>query len=227
MGEVKRRASRGEVPFQQEGQDDRDAAVHELASTIDERVRQLEGDAQAITDRVLMEQMLGFLPALQQIWTGTSDQTLSNLCVEYPGFCRYAQMVEDAFEAQRNQRGAAPVAAGLEPLPDSVKPVVALLMGKAAKVERELQHLVDAVQRQVALGGPANPQVLQAQMTRVLSVAELHKEYVAGLDPTSAASTFKIGTAAVPGQPGQTAITFGPIVAGRTYVVTRKASLAG
>ena len=50
-------------------------------------------------------------------------------------------------------------------------------------------------------------------------------EYVAGLIPTSNASHFSMGAAPVPGQPGRKAITFGPIVAGRTYVVTSKASL--
>ncbi len=60
-------------------------------------------------------------------------------------------------------------------------------------------------------------------------------EYVAGLDPTSVASHFSMTTAVVaappgpalaPGPAGQMAITFGPIVAGRTYVVTSKVSLA-
>ena len=48
-------------------------------------------------------------------------------------------------------------------------------------------------------------------------------EYVAGLDPTSAPSRFSISTASVPGQ--QT-IIFGPIAAGRTYMVTSKASFS-
>ena len=49
-------------------------------------------------------------------------------------------------------------------------------------------------------------------------------EYVAGLIPTSAASRFNMGVAPVPGQPGRKAITFDPIVAGRSYLVTSKAS---
>ena len=50
-------------------------------------------------------------------------------------------------------------------------------------------------------------------------------EFVAGLVPNSAASRFSVRIDAVLGQPGQKAIVFGPVVAGRTYVVKSKASL--
>ena len=51
-------------------------------------------------------------------------------------------------------------------------------------------------------------------------------EYVAGLNPTSALSRFDVNVQEVPGQPGQMAIVFGPIIAGRTYVVKSKSTLA-
>ena len=44
-------------------------------------------------------------------------------------------------------------------------------------------------------------------------------KYTAGLDPTNPASVFILEIAAVPDQPGQNNLLFGPIAAGRTYTV--------
>ena len=90
MGEARRRAARCEMPYQQGGHYDRDAEVRKLAASMDQRVRQHTATAPSISDRALIDQMLGFLPGLNQIWTTTSDDTLANLCGEYPGFYRYA-----------------------------------------------------------------------------------------------------------------------------------------
>jgi len=49
-------------------------------------------------------------------------------------------------------------------------------------------------------------------------------EFTAGLIPTNPLSRFLLSIASVSGQPGQKAVTFGPMVAGRNYVV--KTSLA-
>ena len=51
-------------------------------------------------------------------------------------------------------------------------------------------------------------------------------EYVAGLNPASALSRFDVNVQEVAGQPAQVAIVFGPVIAGRTYVVKSKSSLA-
>jgi hypothetical protein len=51
-------------------------------------------------------------------------------------------------------------------------------------------------------------------------------EYVAGLVPTSVLSRFAVRVDNVAGQPAQKAIVFGPIGAGRSYVVKSKATLA-
>ncbi len=50
-------------------------------------------------------------------------------------------------------------------------------------------------------------------------------EYVAGLAPTDATSRFTLTIAAVPGQPTQKALSFTPVVAGRTYTITSKSTL--
>ncbi len=51
-------------------------------------------------------------------------------------------------------------------------------------------------------------------------------KYVAGLNPVDPNSRFSITVTAVPGQPGQKAVSFSPVVAGRTYTVTAKTDLA-
>ena len=152
MGEARRRAARCEMPYQQGGHYDRDAEVRKLAASMDQRVRQLTATAPSISDRALIDQMLGFLPGLNQIWTTTSDDTLANLCGEYPGFYRYAKAMEEAFEAQRKNPGANLIGSDIEELPDSVKPLVAQVMTQGATLERELQSLVDGFQRHATLG---------------------------------------------------------------------------
>jgi subtilisin-like proprotein convertase family protein len=51
-------------------------------------------------------------------------------------------------------------------------------------------------------------------------------EFVAGLIPTNASSVFQTAVSAVPGQPNQLAISFSPIVAGRTYTVKSTGALS-
>lgn len=78
MGEAKRRAAQGEMPLQSGGHFDRDAEVRKLASGMHERVRRLEAATPGISERVLMDQMVGFLAAgLHRIWTTTSDDMLA------------------------------------------------------------------------------------------------------------------------------------------------------
>jgi len=47
--------------------------------------------------------MMGYTHELHQIWTGTTDKELMALIQEYPGFYRYALIMETASE-QENQR---------------------------------------------------------------------------------------------------------------------------
>lgn len=52
-------------------------------------------------------------------------------------------------------------------------------------------------------------------------------KYIAGLDPLDPASRFKLRIEPVPGQPTQKRVIFSPLVAGRTYTVSAKATLSG
>ncbi len=149
---------------------------------MDQRVRQFTSSAPSISDRALTEQMLGFLPGLQQIWTTTSDDTLANLCSEYPGFYRYAKAMEEAFEAQRKIRGANPKGADIEELPDSVKPLVAQVLTQGAALERELQNLVDAFQRHVTLCVHTDTTALGADVAKARDVAHVHQQWIANLN---------------------------------------------
>jgi len=182
MGEAKRRAACGEMPYQRGGHYDRDAEVRKLAAEMDQRVCQITAKAPSITDRALIEQMLGFLPGLQQIWATTSDDTLANLCSEYPGFYRYAKAMEDAFEAQRKNPGQHPFGAGIEELPDSVKPslVQAHDPGRGAGArdagpDRSARTACHAGWARESCGpGP--------DIARARDVAQLHRQWIAGMD---------------------------------------------
>jgi hypothetical protein len=51
-------------------------------------------------------------------------------------------------------------------------------------------------------------------------------KYVAGLSPIDHSSRFVVAIEPVSGQPGQMQVVFSPLVAGRTYTVVAKSSLA-
>ena len=46
---------------------------------------------------------MGYVPDLHKIWVGTSDQQFMALSNEFPGFYRYALIMEEASEAERNK----------------------------------------------------------------------------------------------------------------------------
>ena len=52
---------------------------------------------------------MGYVPDLHKIWVGTSDQQLMALSNEFPGFYRYALIMEEASDSLRAQ-GAEPKA---------------------------------------------------------------------------------------------------------------------
>ena len=88
-----------------------------LAATMDVRMRQLE--TEGVSGPEIVNRMAGHLQDLNRIWTSTSDEELQGLCLEFPGFFRYASIMEDAFEADR-KNPASPyrdVQAFPEPLP--------------------------------------------------------------------------------------------------------------
>ncbi|MCR5860122.1 MULTISPECIES: hypothetical protein [Hyphomicrobiales] len=115
---------------------------HRIAAAIDLRMRQLE--KQGIQGAAVVHHMLGYMQGLQQIYDTASDKVLSNLCQRYPGFYRYADMMESMSE--RNQQM---IEAGTHPyrdlpeLPEKLKRSLAALMASAADLERAFQSAVD------------------------------------------------------------------------------------
>lgn len=57
----------------------------EIAVAIDLRVRQLA--VHRLSDSALVDQMVGYMGDLQQLWTSTTDQELAALCEEFPVSC--------------------------------------------------------------------------------------------------------------------------------------------
>ena len=112
----------------------------ELAAGIDLRMRQLA--AENLQDSALIFRMIAHTTELQRIWTSTTDQQLAMLCREYPGFYRYASIMEEAAEAER--RKPARSYDGVTELPDPLKRQLSLLLTGAAKLEREYQSALDA-----------------------------------------------------------------------------------
>lgn len=73
-----------------------------LAARIDQHMQQL--DAEGVTRAPdVFNRMMGYVPDLHQIWVNTSDQQLMALSREFPGFYRYALIVEEASEAERRK----------------------------------------------------------------------------------------------------------------------------
>jgi hypothetical protein len=72
-----------------------------MAAAMDLRILQLT--AEGVHGPAMIGRMVGHLPDLQQIWVGTSDNQLAMLCDEFPGFRRYASLMEEAAEAERKK----------------------------------------------------------------------------------------------------------------------------
>ncbi len=73
-----------------------------LAAKIDQHMQQLS--AQGVNDEpTIINRMMGYVPDLHTIWIGTSDDQLIALSQEFPGFYRYALIMEEEFETERNK----------------------------------------------------------------------------------------------------------------------------
>ena len=73
-----------------------------LAAKIDQHMQQLA--AQGVSEaHAIINRMMGYGPDLHRIWVGTSDQQLMALSREFPGFYRYARIMEEASEAERRK----------------------------------------------------------------------------------------------------------------------------
>ena len=107
-----------------------------MAAAMDLRMRQLAEEG--VPAPAIIGRMVGYLPELQKIWTSTTNEQLAALCREYPGFYRYAALMEEGAAK------ATPSYQDLPELPDSLKQQFATLLRNAAKLERGYQSALDA-----------------------------------------------------------------------------------
>ncbi len=97
--------------------------------------------AQGINDAdAIINRMMGYVPDLQVIWNGTSDEQLIMLSNEFPGFFRYALAMEDAFEAERNK--VSRPYDGMEQFSEQHKQMAAPLLTTASTLERGYQAFI-------------------------------------------------------------------------------------
>ncbi len=137
-----------------------------LAAKMDQHMQQLAvqgvNDAPAIINR-----MMGYVPDLHKIWVGTSDDQLIALSNEFPGFYRYALIMEEASEAERNK--ASRPYDGMAQFPEQHKQLAAQLLTTAATLERGYQ----------AFRGSGNLQVFQSQVNEM---DKMHRQWLADLE---------------------------------------------
>lgn len=117
------------------------ADFRRLAQKMDQHVQQLF--AQGITKDVdLFNRMMGYMPDLKIIWDGTTDSQLVELSNEYPQFFRFAYIVEQAFEQER-QKPTRPYD-GLPMMSEQHKHMMNALLTTAATLERGYQGYINA-----------------------------------------------------------------------------------
>jgi hypothetical protein len=137
----------------------------QLAAKIDQHMQRLaaEGvnDAPAIINR-----MMGYVPDLHKIWVGTSDDQLMALSDEFSEFYRYALVMEEASETERN-KPSRPYD-GMPQLPEQQKQMGAQLLTTAATLERGIQAFL----------GRGNLQVFQPQ---IKELDKLHQQWISDL----------------------------------------------
>lgn len=112
----------------------------QLAAAMDLRMRQLAEEG--VPRSAIVERMAGYVVDLGTIWNATTDEQLAALCGEYPGFHTYAELMEEAAEAER-RKPARPYD-GVPELPDALKEQLSSLLGTAAKLERDYQSVLNA-----------------------------------------------------------------------------------
>lgn len=116
-----------------------------LAAKIDQHMQQLS--AQGVNNaHAIINRMMGYVPDLHKIWVGTSDGQLIALSNEFPGFYRYALIMEEASEAERN-RASRPYD-GMAQFPEQIRQLGSQLLTTAATLERGYQALLGGGNRQ-------------------------------------------------------------------------------
>lgn len=137
-----------------------------LAAKIDQHMQQLS--AQGVNDaHAIINRMMGYVPDLHKIWVGTSNDQLIALSNEFPGFYRYALIMQEASEAERNK--ASRPYDGMAQFPEQHKQLAAQLLATAATLERGYQAFL----------GSGKLQVFQPQVNEM---DKLHRQWLSDLE---------------------------------------------
>ena len=137
-----------------------------LAAKMDQHMQQLS--AEGVNDaHAIINRMMGYVPDLHKIWVGTSDDQLIAVSNEFPGFYRYALIMEEAFEAERNK--ASRPYDGMAEFSEQHKQLADQLLTTAATLERGYQ----------AIRGSGNRQVFQPQVNEL---GKLHRQWLSDLE---------------------------------------------
>ena len=151
-----------------------------LAAKMDQHMQQLA--AQGVNDApAIINRMMGYVPDLHRIWVETADDQLIALSNEFPGFYRYAVIMEEASEAERNK--VSRPYDGMAPFSEQHKQLAAQLLATAATLERGYQALL----------GSGNP--LQVAQPQVNEMNKLHRQWLSDLE------SFKISLRAQGAEP--------------------------
>jgi hypothetical protein len=138
----------------------------QLAAKMDQHMQQLS--AQGVNDaHAIINRMMGYVPDLHKLWVGTSGDQLIALSNEFPGFYRYALIMEEASEAERNK--ASRPYDGMAQFSEHHKQLAAQLLTTAATLERGYQ----------AFRGSGNLQVFQPQVNEM---GKLHRQWLSDLE---------------------------------------------
>lgn len=137
----------------------------QLAAKMDQQMQQLSdqgvNDAYAIINR-----MMAYVPDLHKIWVGTSDDQLAALSNEFPGFYRYAIMMEEASKIELNK--ASRPYDGMAQFSEQHKQQATQLLVTAATLERSYQEFF----------GNNNLQAVQPQV----EIDKLHRQWLYDLE---------------------------------------------
>lgn len=137
-----------------------------LAAKIDQHMQQLA--AQGVSEaHAIINRMMGYVPDLQKIWNSTSDQQLMALSNEFPGFYRYALIMEEASEAERNKTSRP--YDDMAEFSEEHKQRAAQLLATAANLKRGYQ----------AFRGSGSLQGFQPQVNEL---GRLHAQWLSNLD---------------------------------------------
>lgn len=124
--------------------------------------------AQGVNDaHAIINRMMGYVPDLHKLWVGTSDGQLIALSNEFPGFYRYALIMEEASEAEHNKASRPYDEHG--PVSEQHKQLAAQLLTTAATLERGYQ----------AFRGSGNLQAFQPQVNEM---GKLHRQWLSDLE---------------------------------------------